>query len=55
MKKMFMFLAAFCLTLPLYAQFVVNGNESAFTKWNTFKTNAYQFIYPAGCDSLAYS
>ena len=55
MKKMLMFLAAFCLTLPLYAQFVVNGNESAFTKWNTFKTNAYQFIYPAGCDSLAYS
>ena len=55
MKKIFMSLAAFCLTLPLYAQFVVNGNESAFTKWNTFKTNAYQFIYPAGCDSLAYS
>ncbi len=35
------------------AQFAVEGTERTFVKWNTFNTDSYQFIYPAGCDSLA--
>lgn len=35
------------------AQFVVDGSESAFLRWNQIKTEDYRFVYPAPFDSLA--
>ncbi|MBR0110042.1 MAG: hypothetical protein IJM05_05540, partial [Bacteroidales bacterium] len=35
------------------AQFVVDGSESAFLRWNQIKTEDYHFVYPAPFDSLA--
>lgn len=35
------------------AQFVVDGSESAFLRWNQIKTEDYRFVYPAKFDSLA--
>ena len=35
------------------AQFIVDGSESAFLRWNQIKTEDYRFVYPAPFDSLA--
>lgn len=56
MKRYFLIILLIIgMKLPAYAQFSVNGNERTSIKWNTFNTNSYQFIYPRGCDSLAFS
>ncbi len=49
-------LLAICLllaTLPLKAQFYLNGDNPARTRWYTLETPHYQLIYPIGIDSLA--
>lgn len=49
-------LLAICLllaTLPLKAQFYLNGDDPARTRWYTLETPHYQLIYPIGVDSLA--
>ena len=49
-------LLAICLllaSLPLKAQFYLNGDDPARTRWYTLETPHYQFIYPLGVDSLA--
>ena len=35
------------------AQFVVDGTERTFLKWNQIKTEDYRFVFPAEIDSLA--
>ena len=47
-------LSIICFLSPSYAQFYVEGNERTSIKWSTFNTNSYKFIYPRGCDSLAF-
>ncbi len=42
------------LGIPAAAQFYSSGNEDASRAWNTFSTGDYRFIYPRGCDSLAF-
>lgn len=42
------------LCLPSSAQFYSGGNEDASRSWSTFSTGDYRFIYPRGCDSLAF-
>ena len=49
-------LLAICLllaSLPLKAQFYLNGDDPARTRWYTLETPHYQLIYPIGADSLA--
>lgn len=46
--------AACCCALPLRAQFSLYGTEAPSVSWNTFSTDHYRFVYPAGCDSLAF-
>ncbi len=54
MKKLFLLSMSLVLTaVSLRAQFAVEGTERTFVRWNTFSTDSYQFIFPAGCDSLA--
>lgn len=55
MKKLLMSIyALLCCAFIANAQFSVEGTESSSVLWNTFKTPHYEFIYPKGCDSIAY-
>lgn len=42
-----------CLTVSAQAQLYYNAGSDPATKWRSFDTEHYQFIYPAGIDSLA--
>lgn len=53
-KRFFTILASLCsLASPVCAQFVRYGTEAPSVRWNSFSTENYRFVYPAGCDSLA--
>lgn len=55
MKKLLLSIyTLLCCALIANAQFDVTGTESSAVLWNTFKTPHYEFIYPIGCDSIAY-
>ena len=53
----YIFLVAFCLfaSLHMKAQFLDYGSDHARFKWNIFKLNHYNLVYPQGNDSMAYN
>ena len=54
-RKTILALCLLLASLPLRAQFYLNGDDPARLRWYTIETYHYQLIYPQGTDSLARS
>lgn len=52
-KAALVFLFSTLISFGARAQFDLEGNERGSLKWETISTPSYQFIFPAGTDSLA--
>lgn len=52
-RKLFLAVLLAGLAYSANAQFVVDGTEKSFLKWNQIKTEDYRFVFPAEIDSLA--
>ena len=52
-RKTLVALLLLLASLPLHAQFYLNGDDPGYLRWYTLETPHYQMIYPAGTDSLA--
>ena len=53
LKRLSVFAGLIWLLSPAQAV-ASNYNNRSFSKWNTYITNNYKVIYPAGADSIAY-
>lgn len=53
MKRTALLILLLLATLPLRAQFFLNGDDPGHLRWFTIETPHYQLIYPTGTDSLA--